>query len=312
MTARYLVFGGSGHIGGPAAATLAARAGPASVRIATSRAAALAPLRAGFPGSEIVLADMLDAAAVARAIEGIAAIFIVNPDFFADRAAVDTVVAATRAAGTRPHIVRVQAEFPDIGIDQLDNKFAQIGPRRGHLEARAAIEASGLPATFLNSLAYYMDDFTRHFAPTLRTGHRLVIPFERPMCFIDPGDLGEAAACVMLAGPDAQAGKLHHLNNGEDGISFRAVAALIAEVTGVPIAYEPDPDVFRAELGSLLNEISGSPDALEYLIEDWRMEQERPHLYVGNTALETLIGRRPRSLRAWLSAHRAELVEIAA
>lgn len=312
MTARYLVFDGSGHIGGPVAMTLALRAGPASVRIATSRAAAIEPLRTSFPGSEIILADLLDPAAVARAVAGIAAIFIVNPDFFADRAATDTIVAATRAAGTRPHIVRIQAEFPDISIDQLDNQFARIGPRRGHLEARAAIEAAQLPATFLNSLAYYMDDFTRHFAPTIKTGHRLVIPFERPMCFIDTSDLGEAAASVMLAGPDAHAGKLYHLNNGEDGISFRAVAVLIAEVTGVAIAYEPDPDVFRAELGSLLNEISGSPDALEYLIEDWRMEQERPHLYVGNTALEGLIGRRPRTLREWMSAHRAELVDIAA
>ena len=304
-TPRYLVFGATGHIGGATARTLEAQAGAATVRVATSRSDAVAALGAAFPGSEAVRVDLRDVATVIPAVGGIEAIFVVNPDFFPDADAARALLAAVEVAGTRPHIVRLQAEIPGVTIDRLEGRLAGPGPRRGHLEARAAIERSGLPSTFLNSLAYFMDDFTRHFAPTLRGSRRLVIPFERPMCFIDPAEIGEAAAGLMLS---RSVRGLIHLNNGEDGTPFREVAAMIAAVTGVSIGYDPDPDVFRAELGGVLNQISGNDDALEYLLADWRMEQAHASIYVGNDRLASILGRSPRTLRMWLEAHRGQLL----
>lgn len=301
----YVVFGAARHIGEAVTKELARAAGPTAVRVASSRAAGVERLQAQFPGVAAVQADFLDAQSMARALDGATGIFIVTPDFFDDRRGAVMLIDVTARLGVRPHIVRIQAEVPGVGVEQLEGPLADPIGRRGHLDARSLITASGLPATFLNVFGYYMDDLLIHFGASLARGE-LLVPYDRPMCWIDPRELGEAAARVLLDGP-ADTPRLLHLNNGEDGRRFAEVAAMIADATGRPIIYRDDADAFRRDVGPLLHAMSGRDDAADYLLADWRMERSHAALYRGTGHLEQLLGRRPRTLRAWIDEHREAL-----
>lgn len=301
-----LVFGATGHIGGPAARYLCSAIGPERVRVATSRAAMVPSLERDFPGSEAVCADMLDVISMAAALNDVDAVFIVTPDLFDDRAAADVLVAAARQAQVAPHIVRITAEIPGVGVSDLPGVLAQPIGRRGHLEAREIIEQSGFPASFLAIVAYYMDDLLMHFAPTLSQG-RLVVPFDRPMAWIDPVDVGEAAARLMIATPPI-APQLLPINSGEDGILFSALAARIAHSCGKPVSYVDDERAFRDEIGPLLAAMTGSDALTDYLLADWQLEREHPREYDARPLLETLLGRAPKRLDDWLDANAERLV----
>lgn len=304
---RFLVFGAGGHIGGPLAAALARDRGAESLRLATSRPDRLPALRDRFPGAEAVAADYRDEAAVAAALDGVEAVFVVTPDFLDERAGAEVLLAAARKAGARPHVVRVQAEVPGVGVADLPGLLAGPVGRRGHLEARTLIERSGLPATFLNVLGYYTDDLLIHFAPLLRERRLLAVPYDRPMCWIDPRDLGEAAARVM-AGPPPSAPRLLHLNSGEDGVTFSRLADMLSEATGEAVGYEPDPQVFLDAVGPLLAAMTGDLRAADYLLADWRMERDHEHVYRGTGELEALLGRSPVRLASWLAEHARTLL----
>ncbi|WP_176473152.1 NAD(P)H-binding protein [Sphingomonas lenta] len=304
---RFLVFGASGHIGGPLAAALARVHGAASLRLASSSAAKRDALGERFPGAEAAVVDYLDQAATEAALAGVEAVFVVTPDFFPERRGAEVLLAAAEAAGVRPHVVRVQAEVPGMTADRLPPELSGPVGRRGHLEARALIERSGLPATFLNVFGYYMDDLLIHFAGPLRDERTLLVPYDRPMCWIDPRDLGEAAARVM-AGPPPAAPRLLHLNSGEDGVSFSALAAMLSEELGTPIRHVDDPDAFGRAVGPMLTAMTGDPRAADYLLADWRMERDHAALYRGIGDLAALLGREPVALRPWIAEHRARLL----
>jgi len=306
-TARYLVFGAGGHIGGPLATALGAQAGAQALRLATSSPAKVGSLRAAHPDVEIVVANYLDEGALTAALNGIASVFVVTPDFFDDRRGTEILLAACARAEVRPHIVRIQAEVPGMTIDRLPGILAQPIGRRGHLEARQLIETSGLPATFLNVFGYYMDDLIIHFGADLGERRMLSAPYDRPMCWIDPHDLGAAAAAVMAAASPA-APQLIHLNSGEDGILFSALAVLLSDVLGTSIGHDPDPKGFVDRIGPILSKMTGHADAADYLLADWRMERDHAALYRGNGALEELIGRSPVTLQQWIKEHRAQLL----
>ena len=301
-----LVFGATGHIGGPAAHYLRSQIDADQVRVATSRRDMISLLQHNFPGSQAVHAKMLDSASLTAALADVDAVFTVTPDFFDDRAGAQILVDAACDAGVAPHVIRITAEIPGVGLDELPGVLAQPIGRRGHLEARAIIEQSGLPASFLAIVCYYMDDLLIHFAPSLCKG-RLLVPYDRLMAWVAPSDVGEAAARLMLARSPVEPQVLP-INNGEDGILFSALAGRIARHCGKPVAYSADVDAFRAEIGPLLAAMSGSDALTEYLLADWQLERDNPAAYLARPTLETLLGRRPTALDDWLGAHAEQLV----
>lgn len=299
-----LILGATGHIGGPAAEALLARGHP--VRLASSRADGVAELKKHFPETDTVQADMASAASMISALNGAEAVFVVTPDFFDERRGAEVLLEALGQLGARPHIVRIQAEVPGVGVEQLPGRLGQPVGRRGHLEARALIEASGLPATFLNVLGYYLDDLLIHFAGPLRQRGELLVPCDRPMCWIDPADLGKAVAAV-LAAPKPKGTRLLHLNNGEEPVLFSVLAELLAEGTGKPVRYRDDPDAFLAQTGPMLTAMTGDPEAAAYLLADWQLEREHAGRYRPTPDLARLLGREAVTVREWIVAHREEL-----
>jgi len=296
-----LVFCATGHIGGPAATHLQACLGAEHVRVATSRADMTISLAHRFPGSDVIHANMRNQSAMTAALSEVDAVLVVTPDLFDDRAGAEVLIAAARDAGVSPHVVRINAIIPGVGVDDLPGILAGPIGRRGHLEACALIEQSGLHASFLAIVAHYMDDLLIHFASTLSQG-RLLVPFDRPMAWADPADVGVAAAQLMIAAPPATP-QLLPINNGENGILFSQLAARITQACAMPAAYIDDEPAFRREIGPLLSVMTGSDALTDCLIADWQLERSHAEEYFGRPLLSTLLSRSPTKLEDWLGAN---------
>lgn len=58
-----------------------------------------------------------------------------------------------------------------------------------HLEAKAILDHSGLPVTYMNNAACFMDNFLTFFADPIRRFNKLVEPRNRRMGFLDTFDI---------------------------------------------------------------------------------------------------------------------------
>ncbi|HKS49823.1 MAG TPA: NmrA family NAD(P)-binding protein [Amycolatopsis sp.] len=303
---KILLFGASGHVGGPAAATITAAEPAPELRLATSSAEKAAELKASFPSAEVVQADYTDLQSLVSAFDGVDAAFIITPDFRIDeRQAVINVSAAAHAAGTQPHLVKLTGVT--IGINSINDLRPALrdfpGPSLQYQQARAVLNASGLPVTFLNCFANYMDDFLTVWGFSLLTRGVLAAPYDRSSLFVDPRDVGEAAARLLLQPHSREHdGYVRHIT-GTERIRFSEVAALMTEVLGVDIAYEDDPQTFKAELGEVFKAQFG-PSALDWLLAFSENEQKEEVLFIVTDELRHLLGREPRTLREWIEENR--------
>ena len=250
---RILVFGAAAHVGGPLAAFIAKHSPEILLRIATSSNAKHADLRDQFPSAEIVTANYFDEESLVTALRDVNGVFVITPDFFDEITGMEIFVRAVRRSPSVDHIVRLLADTPGMSLAKLPKELRNLGPgpAHQHFEAQAILNASGLPVTYLNSLGYFMDDFLIHFSPPLKKDHKLVIPYDRKMCFTECSELGEAGARLLLQGPSNHAGQYYHFNNGEAPRLFSETAALISKVTGEHVQHDGNPDTFIAELAPL-------------------------------------------------------------
>jgi len=167
-----------------------------------------------------------------------------------------------------------------------------------HLEAREVLDASGLPITYVNIAAYLMDDFLR-WGAAIRSRRTFLMPFERRTAWIDPADLGEAAARILLSRDERHLHQLYNLNNGSDLLTFAEVADIISDVLQEPVRYEASPQVWRELTGERYRELYG-PGADDYFLEYYAFEQRHQFAFHRSDILERMLGRTPKTLRAWL------------
>jgi uncharacterized protein YbjT (DUF2867 family) len=303
-TGRLLVFGASGHIGGPLARRVRETSPRTALRLATSSAQKQEVLQRDFPGADVVVADYLDGASLATALEGVEGVFIVTPDFFDEERGMGNLVDAVQRAGTVQRAVRIVGVPPNISFETDGDDSS---PAMGHVRAVQLLRRGGVPLTVLSCAGYLMDDLAIHFGDPLRQKRTLVVPYERRMCFTDPADLGEMAAHLLLRPDDLHLDQTYFVNSGEEPMTFRRVAELLAEVLGVAIAYDPSPEGFVRELGPLLTRITGDEQAAQRLLGDFRAEQEHESSVAASPVGGLLLGRRPTTLRQWIEAHRDAL-----
>jgi uncharacterized protein YbjT (DUF2867 family) len=303
---RILVFGASGHVGGPLAETIAAVESGPTLRLATSSVEKAGELKAKFPSAEVVRADYLDLPSMVAAFDSVDAAFVITPDFKIDeRRAMTNVCAAAYAAGTEPHLLKLTGVT--IGINSVNELRPALRENPGsslqYQQARAVLNASGLPVSFLNSFAYFMDDLLTVWLLPMLNRRVLSAPYERSTTFVDTRDLGEAAARLMLAPHNREHdGYMHHVT-GSERIRFSEVAELLTELLGVTIAYEDDPHAFTKDVEHVVNSHFG-PGATEYFLAFSENEQKEEPLFVVTDGLRHLLGREPRTLREWIKEHR--------
>jgi uncharacterized protein YbjT (DUF2867 family) len=296
---KILIFGASGHIGAPLVRFLCYKGWSEKLRLATSRPDKLDGLRAMFPQCEAVAADYLSRDSLAAAFKGIKRVFIITPDFIDERAAMTNVI---EIAGTvkLDHVIRILGDPPNMSLKKVPDVVKAFG--RGtaiqHLHAKEVLDQSDLPITYLNIASYLMDDFIRWSGPIKAHG-TLTMPFDRRTTWIDPGDLGEAAARILMSDDERHVGQLYHLNNGSDLLLFSEISVMISEVLQKNIAYNEDIAYWMEMMGRRYSSLFGE-GADEYFREYYRFEQKFQWAFHRSDILARILGRTPKSLRAWL------------
>jgi hypothetical protein len=200
-----------------------------------------------------------------------------------------------------------------IGINNVNELRTAMreneGPALKYQQWKAVLTNSGLPVSFLNSWAYFMDDLLSVWFQPLVTRQVFSAPYDRVTTFVDTRDLGAAGAALLLAPHDRDHdGVLHHCT-GSQRIRFSEVATLFSEILGVEIRYEDDPDRWANDVREGCDGYFGA-GATDYLLKLFANEQREEPLFIVTDVLPHLLGRAPRTLREWIEEQKgAFLVE---
>ncbi|MFF2021192.1 NAD(P)H-binding protein [Streptomyces sp. NPDC058171] len=270
-----VITGATGNVGRPLVAALA----EAGERVtAVSRRAVP---DAGPTGVRTVAADLGDAASLRPALEGADALFLmVPPDVLGGGGGPDEIVKTAVSSGVRKVVVL---------SSQINGTRPQAGSHRALRVWEEAVQGSGLDWTVLRPGSFASNALG--WAHSVRAERTVYAPFgEVALPVVDPADLAEVAAVVLRE--EGHAGRVHELT-GPVAVSPREQAAALGAALGVPLTFvELTRAQARARMVEFLPEavadgtldILGAPLAAEQRV---------------SPAVEALLGRAPRSFRAW-------------
>jgi uncharacterized protein YbjT (DUF2867 family) len=300
-----VVFGAGGRMGRPVARRLLESRPTIRLRLVTSTPAKQAALAAEFPLAEVMIADYLDPAVIEAALRDMQGAFIVTPNFLDERKAMGNIVEAARS-GQLVHIVRVLGDPPSITMDTVPETLQAYGGGTAvqHLVAREVLAASRLPVTYLNSAGWFMDNFITVLRAPIREWRQLIVPHDRWMMFIDPREIGEMAANILLSPNQLHIGQTYNLDNGHDLLTFKDVAVLMSEIFESPVAFDGDPDSFLEKCGAAVNTAWGGDHAARYFVDCFKFEQDHETSWRKSDIGFYLLGRAPLTLRDWLTEHK--------
>jgi len=296
-----LIFGAAGHIGGPLVRFLQREAPHVRLRVASSRAEGCEGLRRDFAGAEVVNADYYDLPALEAAVEGMEGMFVNTTLPKDEQAAMTNLIAAIKKAGCVIHVIRA-----GLGIQPEANEHRIAPDMRdfvgGDRTAKRLLDESGLPVTYFNFGASFMDNILKMKAGLQR--ERTLIWHNRLVPFIDTRDIAEAAGRVLLSNNHRHIGQFHTLNNGQDMMRYSDVADLMTQVFGEKISYDGSKERFLAEY------LESWGPILPKLWEFFEFEQDNEEVWALNDFVGRTIGRKPITLREWLMENKRELLGL--
>lgn len=302
-TKMVLIFGAKDHIGRVVAKHIEARAPQVKLRVATHHSANLQQLQEMFPKAEAVVANLLEPESLAAAVAGVDGIFQISPDVFNEDLLVENLSHAVRNAGTVKKIIRILGTPPGATLDMVPKEIAEFRhyPATQHMIARENYLAAGLPAIFLNVAGYYIDDFSRMFAPPILREKTIRIAYDKRLAWVDAGDVGEVAAEILLSNED-YVGRTLDLT-GVDLLTFSEVAQLFTEVLGDEVRYDGNEQNFRDEIEELFSQLWGE-QAPDYFMKYFKWETEHQERFHLTSWVKDILGREPKSFRTWLNENR--------
>lgn len=297
-----LVFGAEARIGGPLAEFLTREAPSVRLRLATNVASSVDALKARYPNAEVVVADYSDLETLRPAVAGMEGVFVLTPSGADERSMMTNLVTALKEAGVVVHVIRLVGMQPESNMHRIPQALRDHGlalPIQ-HPIAKTILDDSGLPVTYLNSGATFMDNFY-WMAKPLREQRTLIWP-ERKIPYIDPREIGEAAGRLLLSDNLRHVGQFHTMNNGHDIMLFSQAAKLMSEVWGEPIAYEGSREAFFSAYADRgLSNLTRMWDFFQY-------EAANDEVWARNDFMERILGRKPITLAQWLAEHKKGLL----
>lgn len=234
-------------------------------------------------GVEVVTGDYGDADALARAMAGVRAAFLVT-----NRVADDDLrlVRAARAGGVR-HLVKLSAAaVADPSADDAITRWQR--------DAEAAVCGSGLAWTLLRPRAFMSNALS--WAPSIRAERvvRALYGTSGNAC-VDPRDIAEVAVRALTEG--GHAGAVHTLT-GPEVISPAEQTAQLGRLLQVPLRFEElAPDAARAVLRARYPE-----PVVEALLSSAGRQRDGAKEQVSDT-VRAVTGRPARSFRDWAGDH---------
>lgn len=220
MTQTILVTGALGNVGTPVVHGLLERG-------ATVRAAdiAIEPMRERFGDAvETVHLDLTDASTFEAAADGVDRMFLIRPP------------AISRVGPTLNAFVDVAAERGVQHVVFSSVAGAESNSIVPHHKVETHLQAGDVAWTMLRP-GFFAQNIGSAYRIDIVEDDRVYVPAGQGLvAFIDTRDLGEVAAIVLTE--DGHGGKGYHLT-GPEAISFDQLAALLSDVLGRTIRYEP-------------------------------------------------------------------------
>ncbi|MCJ2188445.1 SDR family oxidoreductase [Novosphingobium beihaiensis] len=300
--ASIALFGAGGRISRHVVDYLRYKAPHIRLRLLASSEESRAGLQKMYPDGDIMVANYLDRASLGPALDGMEGVFVITPSGLDEQTAMDHFADAARQAGSARHIIRLVGYAPETTPDAMPARLLELGGDGDqHYTAKAILQASGLPVTYINLGASLMDNllFT---VGALQRSHTLIWP-QRHVPLMDGRDLGEVIARVFLSDDARHIGSFHTVNNGYDYPTTKELAQIMSDVFMTPIGSDTSWESFSAEYGAMINARWGRDTEVEYRFKHFQYEHDHL-LWCLNSFAETILGRRPNTFRSWLQEHR--------
>lgn len=303
------IFGAAGHIGGPMARYLRFHAPQIRLRLISSNPDRQEQLRQDFPDAEVVHADYFDGASLDAAVAGMQGLLVLTTAGLKEEPAMTNLVAAVKKAGTLIHMIRITGVQPDSNPARIPKALRDfgLGLEIQHPIAREILDDAEIPVTYLNCGASFMDNYLR-LIPTIQE-HGVVPWSDRQVPYVDPREVGEAAARLLLSDDARHIYQFYTLNNGEPGLRASDVARMMSEVFLRPIRHDGTREALFAFFKPVVDAGLVPAAIPEYLWNFFAYEDGNAPVWVPNQFLERTLGRRPNTMRAWLQEHRHQFFD---
>ncbi|KAJ0340664.1 hypothetical protein COL154_011097 [Colletotrichum chrysophilum] len=295
-----LIFGASGHIGGPLAQFLAREAPETKLRLATSNDSKKAQLQSAFPDAEVVVANYADASSLSAAVTGAEGVFVITPPGLHEEKPMTDLVSALKQAGSATQIIRFLGLFPEFPSSKIP---PELGPGSLPVEHRIAqkiFDDSGLPVTYVNCGATFMDNLAIQMRAVL--AKKTVIWPEHRVPWMDPRDVAEVVGRLFLSTNAKHIGAFHTMNNGHDLMTFKELSIIMSEIFDEPIGYDGSHEAFAGFYGKVMG-----PHLSQVLWNFFKFEEAHEEVWALNNFVERTIGRKPVTVRQWLLEHKDDL-----
>lgn len=303
------IFGASGHIGAPMARYLRFHAPSIRLRLIGSNPDKVEQLRQEHPGAEVVQANYFDQASLDAALAGIQGLMVITTTMLDERPAMTNLVAAVRKSASLIHMIRLTGMQPDTNLQRIPKVLRDfgLGIETQHPIARQILDDAQMPVTYLNCGASFMDNYLR-MASSIEEG--VLRWHNRRVPYIDPREVGEAAARLLLSDDSRHVGQLYTINNGQPALRPSDVAQMLSEMLMRPIAHDGSREGLFKFFQPLMDAGLVPEFVPEYLWNFFEYEDANEHVWVPNQFMENLLGRQPTTLRAWLLEHLHHFGEV--
>lgn len=268
-----------------------------SLKLSSSRSDGVGALQDMYPTAEVVQADWTDRASLVSAFSCVQRVVMIPPDFLIDEEEViPNIVAAYEANPGIQQFIRMLA-IPDAQVKPEDLAPEFRATRSGeamHVVGKSLLDASPLPMTYLNMVAWFTSNLPWFFAEDVRNRGEIRLPGDAPRRWISETDMAACFQKILCDPPQVHLGKVYRVM-GPDTFGFADVARLIADEIGKPVSYVDTDEGLREAGEDLL---------ITYIKHESKVWSKVSY----ENDFETLLGRMPTPLEEWIRVNRADFL----
>jgi uncharacterized protein YbjT (DUF2867 family) len=246
-------------------------------------------------GAEVVVADMLDIAAVRAAMQDCSAVYFtmsVSPNYLEAAA---NITATAKSLGVKAFV-----NLSQMTLSQMSETETTGSPQqKQHWLAEQMLRWSGLPVIYLRPTAFFEGLFLPS-AKSIRDDNAIRLPFaDGKTSPIAAADVGAAAAAV-LANPEPHIGKTYELT-GPRSLTMAELAQEFSGALGRAIQYvNVPPQMWEAKL----RELQQPAHLVAHLVVMAQLHRDNCYDRMTDT-FQQLVGRAPISAAEFARCHAA-------
>ncbi|KAH7071780.1 hypothetical protein FB567DRAFT_554415 [Paraphoma chrysanthemicola] len=224
-----------------------------------------------------------------------------TPSDMDERTAMTNLTTALKQINKAIHVIRLVGVFPEFAPNRVPEALGPGSLPYEHPIAKRILDESGLPVTYLNCGASFIDNLWLQIKSVL--AKKTLIWPEHRVPFMDPVDIAEVAGRLLLSDNAKHIGAFHNMNNGQDWLQFREIAGILSDVLGELIAYDGSYAAYSDFYGPIMGP---KTDALWAF---FKFEEAKEEYWALNNFVERTLRRKPTSYREWVVKHKDELLQ---